>query len=125
MATQVNARARDFHFTLDLDDSCNCCRRRHRVHDDLHVYIHSDGRAEPFTPKKAHSPSIALARCVTNLSEVIGALAELEGEDPKTVRQEFTAQTGIDLNPKRAQEISLGDLRAINAAVKRIFTKET
>jgi len=125
MATQVNARARDFNFTLDLDESCNCCRRRKRVHDDLHIYIHSNGRTEPFSLKKADSSTGSLSRCIVNLSTVIQALAELEGEDPEEAKREFEGQTGLRLNPHEPQELSVRDLKAINAAIAHIFTKES
>lgn len=126
MASNIHARARDFNFTLQIDDSCNCCKpkRKKCLDIDTHIFVHYDGRVEKFKIKNDNNAVVSLQASIRNVRQIIVSLAQLENQDPDEIIVAVEKISEIVLDEEKPQELTVANIARINYALHNIFGNE-
>lgn len=105
----ISPQARDL--TLNLSDSCNCCCFAFR-NSKKQIFVNTKGDVVDFDPRKAISQTVALNQCVSNLSAVIGSMAESRRQHKSEVLARVNQEI-VDLESEDPKPITLDMIRKI------------
>ena len=113
----VSAKARDL--TFQFEDSCNCCCGSSKAtpRPNAHVYVNSRGFVVEFDPRKAEDERESLKRCVANLQQIIGEMAEAHSKDKQEMLREIERNV-VQLHPQSPAPITAGMVTRIISLIK-------
>lgn len=119
MSAPISASSQVRDIQIDLKESCNCCCPK-KPTPTTPVYVHQNGRVEPFNRRLAGlNVQATYARSHDNLNHVIGEMARHRLFELATVWEE-AARRGVSLN--RDMPIMMQTVRDLVDIIEEVAT---